>query len=140
MADQLGLEKIKTIGDAYMVVAGVPTTRPDHAQAAADMALTMLEHFREHLGEKFQDLELRIGMNSGPVVAGVIGKRKFSYDIWGDTVNVASRMESSGLPGHIQVTDRLHDQLRDRYQLEPRGLVAVKGRGEMQTHFLRGRR
>jgi len=140
MAGRYGLEKIKTIGDAYMVVAGVPTERTDHAEAAADMALAMIDEFSEHCGENFRDLELRIGMNSGPVVAGVIGKRKFTYDIWGDTVNVASRMESSGLPSHVQVTERLHDQLRDQFRLEPRGMVSVKGKGDMQTYFLLGRR
>ncbi len=140
MAKRLGLEKIKTIGDAYMAVAGVPETRVDHAEAAADMALAMMDEFKQHCGHEFQDLELRVGMHSGPVVAGVIGKSKFSYDIWGDTVNVASRMESSGVPGRIQVTERLGDQLRERYELEPRGLVAVRGKGEMETHFLVGRR
>ena len=139
MADRLGLEKIKTIGDSYMVVAGVPAGRDDHANAGAEMALTMLDEFGEACGEEFRGLELRIGMDSGPVVAGVIGKRKFSYDIWGDTVNVASRMESAGLPSHIQVTDRLFERLRHQYRFDPRGLVAVKGKGEMQTHFLLGR-
>ena len=140
IADRLGLEKIKTIGDAYMAVAGVPEHRPDHAEAAAEMALTMLENFEEDCGEDFPGLELRIGMDSGPIVAGVIGKRKFSYDIWGDTVNVASRMESAGLPNHIQITDRLYERLRDRYRFEPRGTIPVKGKGQMQTYFLRGRR
>jgi PAS domain S-box-containing protein len=139
LADRLGLEKIKTIGDAYMAVAGVPEHRPDHAQLAAEMALTMIENFEEDCGEDFPGLELRVGMDSGPVVAGVIGKRKFTYDIWGDTVNVASRMESAGLPNHIQVTDRLYERLRDEYQFESRGMIPVKGKGEMQTYFLRGR-
>ena len=140
VADRLGLEKIKTIGDAYMAVAGVPAHRSDHAEAAAEMALSMLEDFEDDCGEDFPGLELRIGMDSGPIVAGVIGKRKFTYDIWGDTVNVASRMESAGLPNHIQVTERLRDRLADGYQLEPRGMIPVKGKGEMQTYFLRGRR
>ena len=139
VADRLGLEKIKTIGDAYMAVAGVPAHRSDHAEAAAEMALSMLEDFEDDCGEDFPGLELRIGMDSGPIVAGVIGKRKFTYDIWGDTVNVASRMESAGLPNHIQVTERLRDRLADGYQLEPRGMIPVKGKGEMQTYFLRGR-
>ena len=140
VADRLGLEKIKTIGDSYMAVAGVPAHRADHAEAAAEMALTILDDFEDDCGEDFPGLELRIGMDSGPIVAGVIGKRKFTYDIWGDTVNVASRMESAGLPNHIQVTERLRDRLADRYQLEPRGMIPVKGKGEMQTYFLRGRR
>jgi PAS domain S-box-containing protein len=140
LAGHLGLEKIKTIGDSYMAVAGVPAHHPDHAHMAADMALTMLDHFEAYCGKEFPGLELRIGMDSGPVVAGVIGKRKFSYDIWGDTVNVASRMESAGLPNHIQITERLRDRLVGQYHLEPRGMVAVKGKGDMPTYFLRGRR
>jgi len=140
VADRFGLEKIKTIGDSYMAVAGVPTARPDHAEAAAEMALTILEDFEGDCGEDFPGLELRIGMDSGPIVAGVIGKRKFTYDIWGDTVNVASRMESAGLPNHIQVTDRLQARLADRYRLDLRGTIPVKGKGEMETYFLRGRR
>jgi PAS domain S-box-containing protein len=140
LAGRLGLEKIKTIGDSYMAVAGVPAHQSDHAELGAEMAITMLEEFEDYCGDDFRALELRVGMDSGPVVAGVIGKRKFSYDIWGDTVNVASRMESAGLPNHIQVTERLRDRLADSYQFEHRGLIPVKGKGEMETYFLKGRR
>jgi class 3 adenylate cyclase len=136
LAQQYQLEKIKTIGDAYMVVAGVPTPRPDHGEAMAQMALAMqrsLHQFNQDQGQTFQ---LRIGINTGPVVAGVIGTQKFAYDLWGDAVNLASRMESHSLPGKIQVTTATYQLLEDRYQFEPRGLIQVKGRGEMETYFL----
>jgi class 3 adenylate cyclase len=138
LAERHGLEKIKTIGDAYMVVAGVPEPRPDHAEAAADMALEMLaemERLRTALG---LDLEIRIGMASGPVVAGVIGRRKFIYDVWGDTVNVASRLESSGVPGEIQVTAELRDRLAGRFRFRARGEVDLKGKGRRTTYLLLG--
>ncbi len=135
---EYGLEKIKTIGDAYMVVGGLPQPREDHAEAMADLALAM----REIIGgfEVTPPLQIRIGLNSGPVVAGVIGTHKFSYDLWGDTVNVASRMESKGEPGHIQVTEATYQHLRHRYQLAERGLINVKGKGEMLTYWLLGRK
>ena len=139
IAGRLGLEKIKTIGDSYMAVAGVPEHHPDHAQRAAEMAIVMLDDSRSTAAGISQGLELRVGMDSGPVVAGVIGKRKFSYDIWGDTVNVASRMESAGLPGQIQVTERLRNRLEDRYLFEARGMISVKGKGKMPTYFLKSR-
>ncbi len=136
LADQLGLEKIKTIGDAYMVVGGLPTYRPDHAEAIAEMALAMqreISHFKRGDDTTFR---LRIGINTGPVVAGVIGIRKFIYDLWGDAVNVASRMESHGLAGGIQVTEATYNLLKDQYSFWHRGKVFIKGRGEMDTYML----
>jgi class 3 adenylate cyclase len=135
LAAKHGLEKIKTIGDAYMVVGGVPTTRKDHADAVAAMALDM----RDAIAKK-KNLDIRIGMHSGPVVAGVIGTKKFSYDLWGDTVNTASRMESHSEPGRIQVSDVTHELLAARYEFTDRGTIAVKGKGEMHTWFLDGRK
>jgi class 3 adenylate cyclase len=134
-----GLEKIKTIGDAYMVAGGLPEPRPDHAQAVADLALAMQVEVARRSDPSGQPLQARIGIDTGPVVAGVIGTDKFSYDLWGDTVNTASRMESTGVPGCIQVTERTCRRLRDGYRLKRRGLVAVKGKGEMITWFLVGR-
>ena len=139
LAERYGLEKIKTVGDAYMVVGGLPEPRPDHARAVADMALAVREEVPRHLDPAGQPLAARIGVDTGPVVAGVIGRRKFSYDLWGDTVNVASRMESTGVPGCIQVTDRVHRALGDAYRFERRGAVQVKGKGELVTWFLVGR-
>lgn len=136
LAERHRLEKIKTIGDAYMVVAGLPEARPDHAEAMADMAVEMLSEFarvRDSLGI---DLAIRIGMESGPVVAGVIGRHKFAYDLWGDTVNTASRMESSGVPGRIQVGERIHERLKDRYRFEDRGEIEVKGKGRRRAYLL----
>ena len=139
LAERHGLEKIKTVGDAYMVVGGLPEPRPDHAEAVADMALALREEVARHLDPGGRPLAVRIGIDTGPAVAGVIGRRKFSYDLWGDTVNTASRMESHGVAGCIQVTDRAYRRLRDRYRFERRGLVEVKGKGEMVTWFLVGR-
>ncbi len=139
-AERLGLEKIKTIGDAYMVAAGLPLPRRDHAEAIAEMALAMQEAVTELQSELDEDVKIRIGINTGVVVAGVIGTRKFIYDLWGDSVNVASRMESSGEPGSIQVTASTHELLRKKYVLKHRGKVAVKGKGEMDTYWLLGRK
>jgi class 3 adenylate cyclase len=135
LAEHHGLEKIKTIGDAYMVAAGIPMPRPDHAEAIAQMALAM----RETTAANHPGVRLRMGIDSGPVVAGVIGRRKFIYDLWGDTVNTASRMESHGVPGEIQVTERVVAALDGGYRLEPRGTIEVKGKGPMPTWLLRGR-
>ena len=134
-----GLEKIKTVGDAYMVAGGLPEPRPDHAQAVADLALSMQMEMARRIDTGGQPLQARIGIDTGPVVAGVIGADKFSYDLWGDTVNTASRMESTGVPGCIQVTERTYRRLRDGYRFERRGVVPVKGKGEMVTWFLIGR-
>jgi class 3 adenylate cyclase len=139
LAERHGLEKIKTVGDAYMAVGGLPEPRPDHAQAVAEMALDVREEVARHLDPGGEPLAVRIGIDTGPVVAGVIGRRKFSYDLWGDTVNTASRMESQGVAGCIQVTDRTYRRLRDRYRFERRGPVQVKGKGELVTWFLVGR-
>jgi class 3 adenylate cyclase len=136
LAERHGLEKIKTIGDAYMVVGGLPRPRPDHAEAVAEMALALREEVPRHLDPEGEPLAVRIGIDTGPVVAGVIGRRKFSYDLWGDTVNTASRMESAGVPGCIQVTERAYRRLRDRYCFERRGPVQVKGKGRLVTWFL----
>ena len=136
LAERFGLEKIKTIGDAYMVVGGVPEPRPDHTEAVAEMALALREEVVHHLDPAGSPLALRIGIDSGPVVAGVIGRRRFSYDLWGDTVNTASRMESTGTAGCIQVTDRVRRRLGGCYRFEPRGPVQVKGKGMLDTWFL----
>jgi adenylate cyclase len=140
LAEQLGLEKIKTIGDAYMVAAGLPTPREDHAEAIAEMALAMQQVIASFKAESGEPIEIRIGINTGVVVAGVIGTKKFIYDLWCDAVNVASRMESSSEPNQIQVTAATYDRLKDRYRFEYRGPIAIKGRGEMETYWLRGHR
>jgi len=136
LAEKHGLEKIKTIGDAYMVVGGLPTPRPDHTQAVADMALDMQAAVSGKTRGTGGLLQVRIGIHTGPVVAGVIGTRKFIYDLWGDTVNIASRMESAGVAGAIQVTATIYQQLHQNYHLEERGTVQVKGKGEMQAYLL----
>jgi class 3 adenylate cyclase len=139
LAERHGLEKIKTIGDAYMAVGGLPEPRPDHARAVAEMALALREETARHRDPSGQPLALRVGIDTGPVVAGVIGTTKFSYDLWGDTVNTASRMESQGVVGCIQVTERTYRRLRDGYRLERRGPIQIKGKGELVTWFLVGR-
>ena len=140
LAERHGLEKIKTIGDCYMVAAGVPTPRPDHARALALMALDMQAamHSADEVGQL--GLELRVGINSGPVIAGVIGRKRFLYDLWGDAVNTASRMESHGMPGRIQITGATYELLADEFECEPRGKIAVKGKGEVETWYLIGQR
>ena len=140
LADRHELEKIKTIGDAYMVAAGVPTPRPDHARALALMALDMLDVMCADDEVGRLGLELRVGINSGPVVAGVIGRKRFLYDLWGDAVNTASRMESHGTPGRIQITRATHELLADEFECEPRGTITVKGKGEIEAWYLVGRR
>jgi adenylate cyclase len=139
LVEEYGLEKIKTIGDCYMVAAGVPRHRPDHADVLARLALDMRDYTnqREFRGRR---LTFRIGINSGPVVAGVIGRKKFIYDLWGDAVNTASRMESHGASGVIQVTRATYDLIAPRFTCEPRGLIQVKGKGEMEVwHVLEDR-
>ena len=135
-----GVEKIKTIGDAYMVAAGIPLPRDDHAESIAEVALAMREAVNACAAETGRSLEVRIGIETGPVVAGVIGRAKFSYDLWGDTVNTASRMESHAPPGAIQVTACLHERLRHAYEFEPRGAIDVKGKGPMTAYLLVSRR
>jgi class 3 adenylate cyclase len=134
-----GLEKIKTIGDAYMVAGGLPGPRPDHAEAIAELALAMQQEVARRADPSGQPLAVRIGIDTGPVEAGVIGTSKFSYDLWGDTVNTASRMESHGIAGCIQVTERTYQRLRDGYRFQWRGPIPVRGMGEMVTYFLVGR-
>ncbi len=136
LAERFDLEKIKTIGDAYMVVAGVPEPREDHAGVLMEMALAMHAHVAGHVGIDGHRLEIRTGIASGPLVAGVIGERKFSYDLWGDTVNTAARMESSGVPACIQVTDTTCKLLGGRYPFVRREGVEVKGKGLMTTWTL----
>jgi len=131
-----GVEKIKTMGDGYMVVAGAPTPRDDHCDAIARTALDMREWMDNRVAEDGIKLRLRIGINSGSAVGAVVGTTKFSYDLWGDTINVASRMESSGEPGRIQVAGGAYSRLNDKYVLEPRGTIDIKGKGEMETWFL----
>ena len=140
LADRYGLEKIKTIGDCYMVAAGVPTPRPDHARAIALMAIDMRAAMQDADAVGDLGLEMRIGINSGPVVAGVIGRKRFLYDLWGDAVNTASRMESHGSPGRIQITRATYELLRDEFECEPRGTIDVKGKGEIETWYLVGRK
>jgi adenylate cyclase len=140
LVEQYRLEKVKTVGDAYIAVGGLPQKRDNHAEAIADLALAMqqaIAHFYRDTGDSFC---LRIGINTGPVVAGVIGTKKFSYDLWGDTVNVASRMESEGVADKIQVTEVTYNALRDKYILKPRGNIRIKGRGEMMTYWLVGKK
>jgi adenylate cyclase len=136
IADQYGLEKIKTIGDSYMAVAGVPSPRADHAQAAVDAGLAMLDLIQRSRWPSGAKLELRVGVHSGPVVGGVIGKRKFAYDLWGDTVNVAARMESQGVPGHVQISETTFQLLAATYHVLHRGPIELKGKGPSFTYLV----
>ncbi len=138
LTERNGLEKIKTIGDAYMVVAGVPLARADHADAVARMALELIDAVQDFNLEHGKQINVRVGFHSGPVVAGVIGRKKFTFDLWGDTVNTASRMESHGEPGRIQTTRTTHDRLCERFDFEAHGEVKIKGKGMMETYFLLG--
>ena len=137
LADRYGLEKIKTIGDAYMVVGGLPQPRPDHTQAVVAFAVEMLAVLKRHHAWDGTPIGVRIGIHSGPTVAGVIGRRKFIYDLWGDTVNTASRMESYGLENTIQVTAAVRDKLDGQYNFASRGPIDIKGKGPMMTYILR---
>ena len=139
LADRFGLEKIKTVGDAYMVVGGLPERSTDHAARVAEMALQLGADLGRLRTPATRSLSMRMGIHSGPAVAGVIGTRKFIYDVWGDTVNTASRMESHGVPGRIQVTAPVVSRLGEAYLFEPRGTIEVKGKGQMETWFLLGR-
>jgi len=139
LAQQYGLRPIRTLGDSYMVVGGLPVPRPDHAEAIAEMALDMLRDV-EALNERHGwGARFRVGVNSGPAVAAVVGRHRFTYDVWSDAVNTASRMESSGVPGRIQATEETYRRLQARYRFEPRGEIDVKGKGTMRTYFLLGR-
>ncbi|MFN2137924.1 MAG: adenylate/guanylate cyclase domain-containing protein [Candidatus Promineifilaceae bacterium] len=140
LAARHGLEKIKTIGDAYMVAGGLPQPRNDHCAAVAAFALDIVAEMDRHKAWDGRPLRIRVGINTGPVVAGVIGRQKFIYDLWGDAVNVASRMESNGLSNQIQVTQAVRDELAGRYEFEARGPIAVKGKGQMTTYLLLDKR
>lgn len=140
LVDRHGLEKIKTSGDSYMIVSGVPEPRADHLEALADLALDMVDAVAELTDPAGRPVPLRIGLAAGPVVAGVVGARKFFYDVWGDAVNVAARMETTDVEGRIQVPQNVYERLKDTFALEERGAVEVKGKGVMQTWYLVGRR
>lgn len=137
--ERLGIEKIRTQGDSYMAAAGIPTPRPDHAAVLADLAIEIRDFMMDLPSTGGHRLEFRIGINSGPAVAGVIGSSKYQYDVWGDAVNVASRMESHGEPGRIQISEATWELVRDDFECIPRGKIDVKGRGPMNTWFLDGR-
>ena len=140
LAERHGLEKIKTIGDCYMAAAGVPDPHPDHARRAALLALDMLDTVAAWTLPDRSRLELRIGINSGPVIAGVIGTKRFLYDLYGDAVNTASRMETHSEPGEIQITSATHELVKEEFECKPRGTIPVKGKGEMETWYLVGSR
>ena len=137
LLDKYGVEKIRTIGDSYMVASGVPRRRSDHAQALVRMAIEMRDYIATHTFCNGQQVSFRIGINSGPMIAGVIGSRKFVYDVWGDAVNVASRMESHGMSGTIQITRATYELIKEEFICEPRGTVYVKGKGEMEVWLVK---
>jgi class 3 adenylate cyclase len=140
LADRFGAEKIKTIGDAYMLAVGIPEPREDHPEAAARVALAMIDALETLKAETKAPIRLRIGLHTGPAIAGVIGERKFAYDIWGATVNLASRMESHGTPDRIHISKALARRLEGKFNLTARGPIEVKGAGLMETYFLDGER
>jgi class 3 adenylate cyclase len=139
LAEKHGVEKIKTIGDCYMLAGGVPDYQEDHAVRVADVALDMQAELERFNRARDQVLQIRMGIHSGALVAGVIGTKKYVYDVWGDTVNTASRMESQGLPGKIQVSEDTYRLLSDRYRFEERGVIAIKGRGDIKAYLLQSR-
>lgn len=136
LTEKYHLEKIKTIGDAYMAVAGLPEPRLDHAEVMADMALEMVNVIKTVKESYKKQIDIRIGIDSGPVIGGVIGTKKFSYDLWGNSVNIAARMESHGMPGKIQVAEKTYDLLKGKYAFEKRGIIDIKGMGPMSTFLL----
>lgn len=140
LVEKYGLEKIRTIGDNYMVASGIPATRDDHAQALANVALDIIEYTKKFPIHNGHAINFRIGINSGPLIAGVIGQKKFHYDVWGDTVNTASRMESHGVAGKIQMTAITRALIKDDFLCEKRGVLDIKGKGQMETWFLVGRK
>ena len=140
IVQQLGLEKIKIVGESYMIAAGVPVPRADHAEAIAEAALALQQEIVRHDAPSEETFSLRIGIDTGPVVAGVIGRTKFSYDVWGETVNTAWHMETYGAPGRIQVNETTYARLRAKYLFEDRGEFYVKDKGELKTYFLKGRK
>jgi adenylate cyclase len=140
LVEKLGLEKIKIAGESYMIAAGVPVPRPDHAEAIAEASLALQQEIVRHDAPNEETFSLRIGVNTGPVVAGVIGQTRFSYDVWGETVNTAWHMETYGAPGRIQVNETTYARLRDKYLFEDRGEFYVKDKGELKTYFLKGRK
>src|SRR6185436_3781440 len=137
---ELGLEKIKITGESYVIAGGVPVPRPDHAEAIAEAALALQQEIARHDAPNEETFSLRIGINTGPVVAGVIGKTKFSYDVWGETVNTAWQMETYGAPGCIQVNETTYARLRDKYIFEDRGDFFLKDKADLKTYFLKGRK
>jgi class 3 adenylate cyclase len=136
ICDEHGVEKLRTIGDGYMVAAGIPIERPDHAEVMTEVALAI----RAYIASRSDGLQVRIGLNTGPAVAGIVGRTRFHYDVWGDAVNVAARMESTGEPGRIQIAEGTFERIRDAYACEPRGNIDVKGKGTLRTWFVEGRR
>jgi class 3 adenylate cyclase len=140
LCERMSVEKVKTIGDAYMAVGGLPRTRTDHTVAVAETALEMMSAIERVNQTSEARWQVRIGIHAGGAVAGVIGSHKFVYDVWGDAVNIASRLETSSLPGRIHISELVAKELGDRFRLEPRGKVDLKGKGEMKTYFLLGHR
>jgi class 3 adenylate cyclase len=139
LVEKHNAEKIETIGDSYMVAVGLPIQRDDHAQAIASLALDIQTYLEKGVVINGQTINCRIGINSGPVMAGVIERKKISYNVWGDTVNTASRMESHGIPGQIQISETTYELIKEDFRCEPRGLIDVKGKGPMQTYLLKNK-